>query len=29
VESVETQDIIFVISEIIDFAGVAIIALGA
>ena len=28
-ESVETQDIIFVISEIIDFAGVVIIALGA
>jgi uncharacterized membrane protein len=29
VESVETQEIIFVISEVIDFAGVAIIALGA
>src|SRR5215213_9836317 len=29
VESVETQEIIFIISEIIDFAGVAIIALGA
>ena len=28
-ESVETQEIIFVISEVIDFAGVAIIALGA
>ena len=28
-ESVETQDIIFVISEVIDFAGVVIIALGA
>jgi uncharacterized membrane protein len=29
VESVETQEIIFVISEVIDFAGVVIIALGA
>jgi uncharacterized membrane protein len=29
VESVETQEIIFVISEVIDFAGVAVIALGA
>jgi uncharacterized membrane protein len=29
VESVEIQEIIFVISEVIDFAGVAIIALGA
>ena len=29
VESLETQEIIFVISEVIDFAGVAIIALGA
>ena len=29
VESVQTQEIIFVISEVIDFAGVAIIALGA
>jgi uncharacterized membrane protein len=29
VESVETQEIVFVISEVIDFAGVAIIALGA
>jgi uncharacterized membrane protein len=29
VESVETQEIIFVISEVIDFVGVAIIALGA
>jgi uncharacterized membrane protein len=29
VESVETQGIIFVISEVIDFTGVAIIALGA
>ena len=28
-ESVETQEIIFVISEVIDFAGVVIIALGA
>ena len=28
-ESVETQEIIFIISEVIDFAGVAIIALGA
>ena len=28
-ESVQTQEIIFVISEVIDFAGVAIIALGA
>ena len=28
-ESVETQEIIFVISEVIDFTGVAIIALGA
>ena len=28
-ESVETQEIIFVISEVIDFAGVAIIGLGA
>ena len=28
-ESVETQEIIFVISEVIDFAGVAIIAAGA
>ena len=28
-ESVETQEIIFVISEVIDFAGVAISALGA
>ena len=28
-ESVETQEIIFVISEVIDFAGVFIIALGA
>ena len=28
-ESVETKEIIFVISEVIDFAGVAIIALGA
>ena len=28
-ESVETQEIIFVISEVIDFVGVAIIALGA
>jgi uncharacterized membrane protein len=29
VESVETQEIIFVISEVIDFAGVVIIAAGA
>jgi uncharacterized membrane protein len=29
VESVETQGIIFVISEVIDFTGVAIIAVGA
>jgi uncharacterized membrane protein len=29
VESMETQEVIFVISEVIDFAGVAIIALGA
>jgi uncharacterized membrane protein len=29
VESVETKEIVFVISEVIDFAGVAIIALGA
>jgi uncharacterized membrane protein len=29
VESVETQEIIFVISEVIDFAVVAVIALGA
>jgi uncharacterized membrane protein len=29
VESVETQEIIFIISEVIDFVGVAIIALGA
>jgi uncharacterized membrane protein len=29
VESVQTKQIIFVISEVIDFAGVAIIALGA
>jgi uncharacterized membrane protein len=29
VESVETQEIIFVISEVIDFTGVVIIALGA
>jgi hypothetical protein len=29
VESVETQEIIFVISEVIDFAGVVIIALSA
>jgi uncharacterized membrane protein len=29
VESVETQEIIFIISEVIDFAGVVIIALGA
>jgi uncharacterized membrane protein len=29
VESVETKEIIYVISEVIDFAGVAIIALGA
>jgi uncharacterized membrane protein len=29
VESVETQKIIFIISEVIDFVGVAIIALGA
>jgi uncharacterized membrane protein len=29
VESVETQEIIIVISEVIDFAGVVIIALGA
>ena len=28
-ESVETQEIIFVISEVIDFAGVVIIAVGA
>ena len=28
-ESVQTQEIIFVISEVIDFAGVVIIALGA
>ena len=28
-ESVETQEIIFVISEVIDFAGVVVIALGA
>ena len=28
-ESVQTKQIIFVISEVIDFAGVAIIALGA
>ena len=28
-ESVETQEIIFIISEVIDFTGVAIIALGA
>ncbi len=28
-ESVETQEIIFIISEVIDFAGVVIIALGA
>ena len=28
-ESLETQEIIFVISEVIDFTGVAIIALGA
>jgi hypothetical protein len=29
VESVEIKEIIFVISEVIDFAGVVIIALGA
>jgi uncharacterized membrane protein len=29
VESVQTKQIIFIISEVIDFAGVAIIALGA